>query len=67
MRRRSIQSNVLQQPMASKYDWLPTTEDKAFVKGLMVQVTEPGKMAGWIAPPRKGINDHEIDYEYVKL
>ena len=28
-----------------KYDWLPTTEDKAFVKSLMVQVTEPGKMA----------------------
>lgn len=51
----------------SKNDWLPTAEDKAFVKSLMVQVTEPGKMAGWIAPPRRGINDQEIDYQYVKL
>jgi benzoyl-CoA 2,3-dioxygenase component B len=50
-----------------KNDWLPTAEDKAFVKSLMVQVTEPGKMAGWIAPPRKGINDNDINYNYVKL
>jgi benzoyl-CoA 2,3-dioxygenase component B len=33
----------------------------------MVQVTEPGKMAGWIAPPTAGINRQPIDYEYVKL
>ena len=51
----------------SKNDWLPTAEHKAFVRSLMVQVTEPGKMAGWIAPPRRGINDQEIDYQYVKL
>ena len=50
-----------------KNDWLPTAEDKAFVKSLMVQVTEPGKMAGWIAAPRKGINDNDINYNYVKL
>lgn len=50
-----------------KDNWLPSEEEKAFVKGLMRQVIEPGKMAAWIAPPNKGINDQSIDYEYVKL
>jgi benzoyl-CoA 2,3-dioxygenase component B len=48
-------------------DWLPTDIDKAFIKSLMVQVTEPGKIAGWIAPPNKGINQQDFSYEYVKL
>jgi benzoyl-CoA 2,3-dioxygenase component B len=46
---------------------LPTDEDTTLVKSLMVQVTEPGKMAGWIAPPKKGINGQPSDFEYVKL
>jgi benzoyl-CoA 2,3-dioxygenase component B len=29
-------------------------------------VTEPGKVAAWIAPPTKGINGMPIDFEYVK-
>ena len=33
----------------------------------MQRVTEPGKMAGWIAPPESGINDLPLDYEYVRL
>ncbi len=33
----------------------------------MQQVTEPGKMAGWIAPPDRGINNLGVDYEYVRL
>lgn len=48
-------------------DWLPSDEDKAYVKSLMVQVTEPGKFAGWIAPPLRGINSQPIECEYVKL
>ena len=47
--------------------WLPTAEDKLYVKSLMVPCREKGKMAGWIAPPAKGVNDQAIDYEYVKL
>jgi benzoyl-CoA 2,3-dioxygenase component B len=47
--------------------WLPSEEDKAFVKSLMQQVTEPGKFAGWIAPPARGINGQGVDFEYVKL
>jgi len=34
---------------------------------LMTQVTERGKIAGWIAPPNKGINQNDFDFEYVKL
>jgi len=41
--------------------------DRAFVQSLMQRVIEPGKMAGWIAPPERGINNLAIDYEYVKL
>lgn len=47
--------------------WLPTLEDRAYVKSLMVGVHEPGKIASWIAPPAKGINGQAHDYEYVKL
>ncbi len=47
--------------------WLPSDDDKAHVQSLMVGVTEPGKMAGWIAPPTTGINQKPVDYEYVKI
>ena len=52
---------------ARKDEWLPTEADVAFVKSLMQRVTEPGKMAAWIAPPDRGINVNPVDYEYVKL
>jgi benzoyl-CoA 2,3-epoxidase subunit B len=47
--------------------WLPSDEDRAFVGSLMHAVTEPGKMAAWIAPPEKGIKDRALDYEYVRF
>ena len=47
--------------------WLPTPEDYAYVKSLMVPVYEPGKFAGWIAPPPKGINGQPVEFEYVKF
>ncbi|MCL4144270.1 UNVERIFIED_CONTAM: hypothetical protein GTU68_050624 [Idotea baltica] len=46
---------------------LPSKEDRDLVKSLMQPVTEPGKMANWIAPPKKGIGDKGLDFEYVKL
>jgi benzoyl-CoA 2,3-dioxygenase component B len=52
---------------AQKDLWLPTDEDKTFIHSLMQRVTEPGKMAGWIAPPDRGINANVLDYAYVKL
>jgi len=48
-------------------EWIPSAEDKAYVKTLMKRVVEPGKMAAWIAPPERGINNLAVDYEYVRL
>ncbi len=48
-------------------DWIPSDEDKSYVKSLMVPCHEQGKIAGWIAPPAKGINQNAFEYEYVKL
>jgi benzoyl-CoA 2,3-dioxygenase component B len=48
-------------------EWIPTETDKAFVRSLMQRVAEPGKMAGWVAPPERGINNLPVEYEYVKL
>jgi benzoyl-CoA 2,3-dioxygenase component B len=47
--------------------WLPTGDDQAYVASLMAPVSEPGKMAGWVAPPSSGINGKPLDFEYVKL
>jgi benzoyl-CoA 2,3-dioxygenase component B len=52
---------------ARRDGWLPTEEDRAFIHSLMRPVTEPGKMASWIAPPDRGINNQPVDYEYVRL
>jgi len=49
------------------HEWLPTARDKAYVKSLMTQVIEPGKFAGWIAPPLRGIDSRPIEFEYVRL
>jgi len=46
-------------------EWLPSEADYAFVKSLMKPVTEPGKMAGWIAPPKRGIHGQPVDFDYV--
>ena len=48
-------------------DWLPTSEDRAFVASLMGRVVEPGKFASWIAPPATGINGQPLNFEYVRF
>jgi benzoyl-CoA 2,3-dioxygenase component B len=48
-------------------DWIPSERDRAFVHSLMQKVVEPGKMAAWIAPPERGVNNLALDYEYVHL
>jgi benzoyl-CoA 2,3-dioxygenase component B len=47
--------------------WIPTAADETFVQSLMQPVKEPGKIAGWIAPPDRGINNLPVDYEYVRV
>lgn len=51
---------------ANRARWLPSAQDLAFVQSLMSQVLEPGKIAGWIAPPKKGINGMPFNWEYVR-
>ncbi len=46
-------------------EWLPTAADKAWVASLMQPVPPPGRIAGWIAPPAKGINGKPFDFPYV--
>ena len=48
-------------------NWIPTPEDQAFVASVMKPVLEPGKIASWIAPPDRGINNMPVDYEYVRV
>lgn len=48
-------------------EWLPTSEDRAFVASLMGRVVEPGRFAHWIAPPVLGINRQPVDFEYVRF
>src|SRR5262249_34933281 len=48
-------------------EWLPSADDGAFVASLMKPRTEPGKFAGWIAPPKVGIDNKPGDFEYVKI
>jgi len=52
---------------ARKDEWLPTPADQAFIASLMTPVVEPGKFAGWIAPPARGINGQPMEFEYVQL
>lgn len=49
-------------------DWLPSEDDRTFVKSLMTNaVTEPGKFANWVAPPGRGIDGHPLDFQYVRF
>ncbi len=47
--------------------WMPSAADREFVMSLMVPVTNPGEMAGWLTAPSRGIHGKDIDYEYVRL
>ena len=48
-------------------EWLPTQEDKDYVDSLMKPVHERGKIANWISPPARGVDDKPWDFEYVKF
>ena len=48
-------------------EWLPTIADREYVRSLMHPVTEPGKIANWIAPPQSGIKGLPFEFEYVRL
>jgi len=50
-----------------KGKWLPSAADGDFIASLMKPVRDRGQFAGWIAPPRVGIDNKPGDFEYVKL
>ena len=47
--------------------YLPSIADGDFIASLMQPVSEPGRFAGWIAPPKLGIDNRPGDFEYVKI
>jgi benzoyl-CoA 2,3-dioxygenase component B len=50
-----------------KAQWLPTVEDREYVRSLMHPVVDPGKIANWIAPPAAGVKGKPFGFEYVRL
>ena len=50
----------------NRAEWLPSAEDKVYIRTLMQPVLEPGKMANWIAAPARGINGKPLEFEYVR-
>jgi benzoyl-CoA 2,3-dioxygenase component B len=51
---------------ANRGRWLPSAEDRAYVKGLMTPVYGRGQIASWVAPPARGIGGNPFDFEYVR-
>jgi benzoyl-CoA 2,3-dioxygenase component B len=50
-----------------KYEWLPSPADSEYLLSIMASpVFERGKFANYIAPPRRGINQLPINFEYVR-
>ena len=52
---------------ARKDEWLPSLADGEFIASLMKPEFTAGKYAGWIAPPRVGIDMKPGEFEYVKI
>lgn len=52
---------------ARQAEWLPSADDKAYVKSLMQRpVFDPKQMANWIAAPKQGIKGRPVDADYVR-
>ena len=60
-------TRIVDKRKGRREEWLPDKDDLEFLLSLMEQVTEPGKFAHWIAPPRAGINGKPGDFEYVRI
>ena len=50
-----------------KGEFLPSDGDRAFIESLMRPEIRPGAFAGWIAPPKVGIDNKPGEFEYVKI
>ncbi|MEA2951982.1 MAG: benzoyl-CoA 2,3-epoxidase subunit [Alphaproteobacteria bacterium] len=50
-----------------KGEWLPDSDDRAYIESLMKPEYAAGKYAGWIAAPKVGVDNKPGDFEYVKI
>ena len=50
-----------------KNEWIPSKADGDYIDSLMKPQWEAGKYAGWISPPKVGIDNKPGDFEYVKV
>jgi len=48
-------------------EWFLTDADRRYLESIMKPCLEPGKIAGWIAPPVKGVDGKPFDFEYVRI
>jgi benzoyl-CoA 2,3-dioxygenase component B len=50
-----------------RFEWLPSDADSEYLLSIMASpVYERGKFANYIAPPRRGVNQQPVDFEYVR-
>jgi len=60
-----ISDDVFAKNVAS---WLPTDADRAYVKSLMKPVYEPGKIAQYMAPPKRtAVDGKPFEFEFVRV
>ncbi len=52
---------------AARETMLPSISDNLFIASLMQPSRDRGRFAGWIAPPRHGIDNKPGDFEYVHI
>jgi benzoyl-CoA 2,3-dioxygenase component B len=52
---------------ARQGEFLPSADDNLYLESLMKPVQTAGAYAGWIAPPKVGIDSKPGDFEYVKI
>jgi benzoyl-CoA 2,3-dioxygenase component B len=50
-----------------KGEWLPDSDDRAYIESLMKPEYAAGKYAGWISAPKVGVDNKPGDFEYVKI
>jgi benzoyl-CoA 2,3-epoxidase subunit B len=64
-----VDGNILttQDWHARRETMLPSADDNLFITSLMRTSRQPGVYAGWIAPPRHGIDNMPGDFQYVHI
>lgn len=53
---------------ARRSEWLPTEADRAHLRAIQQPVRSCGQIAGWLAPPARGINNMPaLEFDYVRF